>query len=207
MSKQKNLLTKLVSHFNTIEATRKKVEKLYYGKKISLVDLEIIYKGLFIESVTCFELFIEDLFTGLLSKNIKLNSNKVKPKIIFNSSRICRNILASERSYVEWLPYERFTLKRAKIFFKGGYPFTSLSSSEKEMIEKVSIIRNAIAHNSKYSIKRFKEKFIQEMSLLPKEKTVVGYLRSIYTSNPIQMRFQYFIIEIASVADSIFKKL
>ena len=202
-----SFLTKLIGHYNKLEITRKKVEKLYLNKELSLQDIEVIYKGLFIEILASFENFIENIFVGLLSNNTSLKSKKIKPKIVFNSSKICRAILAGDRSYVDWLPYDRYTMKRAKIFFKNGYPFTLLSKSERDVLEKSSIIRNAIAHKSIYSIKKFKEEFINGKNLLPKESTVVGFLRSNYRSNPSQIWYEYFMIETASVAKSLCSKM
>ncbi len=194
----KTLSNKLISHLANIEKTRKKSEELLKGGILANRDVDVIYSGLYIEAVVSFEKFIEDLFIDLLSKRVKHSSIKVKPKIYFKSATLARNVLLGERSYIDWLPYEKFTKKRAKRFFKNGLPFTGrdirLETSTQPSIDKriekssenIFIIRNVLAHKSEQSFKRFQKEIISSsVGLHSKEKKPIGYLRGIHSHHPI----------------------
>ena len=114
-----NYLKGFIGHFNNIEFTRKKMERLFDKKLIVRRDIEIIYTGLFIDSLTYFESFIEELFINLLINDSIHPSGAVKAKHKFNTTKICREIIYAGKRYVDWFPYE-FTIKRAEIFLKNG---------------------------------------------------------------------------------------
>lgn len=198
MAKSANILSnKLISHLANIEKTRKKSEVLLRKGTLTNRDVNVIYSGLYLEAVVSFERFIEDLFTDLLSEKVNHPSKKVKPKTFFKSTQIARNVLLGERLYLDWLPYKKFTVKRAKRFFKKGLPFTGLDScfdtntqpsidkKIETITEKISIIRNVLAHKSAHSLKGFKNKIISSSSALhSREKNPIGYLRGLHSSHP-----------------------
>ncbi|MDJ0579164.1 hypothetical protein [Crocosphaera sp.] len=84
-------------------------------------------------------------------------------------------ILGGQR-YLDWLPYDN-TIKRAKIFFHNGIPFDNLDDDQKTYLGRYHKIRNAIAHKSPKSQADF-NKIIQNLPLLPSQKSPAGYLRS-----------------------------
>ena len=81
--------------------------------------------------------------------------------------------------YIDWFPYD-VTIKRAKIYFKSGKPFTNFSKVEKKYLEEILYIRNALTHRSNYSIIQLNRNVIKDLPLTSKEKTVTGFLRSFY---------------------------
>ena len=198
MAKSANILSnKLISHLANIEKTRKKSEELLRSGTLTNRDVNVIYSGLFLEAVVSFERFIEDLFTDLLSKRVNHPSKKVKPKTFFQSAIIARNVLLGERSYLDWLPYNKFTSRRAKRFFQNGLPFTGLDnlidtnihpSIDKKVdtiTENISIIRNALAHKSAHSLETFEKRILSlRHALHSREKNPIGYLRGLHSSHP-----------------------
>ncbi|MEL4898411.1 hypothetical protein [Crocosphaera sp. Alani8] len=157
---------------------RNKIEELFTNNILDQNDIFIFYDGLFIGLFTDFEKFIEELFLGLLQEEITINEctiNEICKVTISPKSEINSVILAGQR-YLNWLPYEK-TIERARIFFHDGIPFTNLDSDQKNNLRYYHRIRNAIAHKSPKAEADF-YKIIQNLPLLPSQKTPAGYLRS-----------------------------
>lgn len=207
------LSKKLISHLNNMELTRSKSEILLSSGHLSNRDVNLIYSGLYIEAVTSFERFLEDLFICLISNQVIHLSKRVKVKTIFDSKNHAWYALHGERNFIDWFPYKH-TSKRAKAFFYKGLPFTGLdkyiniattASLDKRIInfcEKLLIIRNVIAHKSNQSKKRFYSEIVSKTSgLRSKEKKPVGYLRGTHTVHPVlTTRYQQIIDEIKFVS-------
>lgn len=195
------LADQLVSHIKYIELTRVKSEALFLSRSMVYRDISFVYSGLFLELVTSFEKFLEDLFVGILSKSLIHPSAKVYPRVTFNSALVCRDVMTGGKDYVDWLPYD-YTLKRAKAYFRNGLPFSTLTKAEKQSIQKMSWVRNAIAHKSRYSNSKFTENVLNGLLLTSKEQNPVGYLRSIYINYPNpQRRFEEIVSEITSISN------
>lgn len=190
---------KLISHINYIEPTRTKMETLMYNGEIVRRDIEQIYKGLYLEAVCCFEHFLEDLFIGLLTGRFKHPSPSVVPRVTFKSSKVARDIVLGGHNYVDWLPYNH-TKQRANAFFRNGLPFTLLEPRDKQIIEQICHIRNAIAHQSNHAKKQFDDKVIGDIPIPPRDRTPAAFLRSKFRIAPVQSRYENLIIEMAGIA-------
>jgi len=190
---------KLIGHFRYLEKTRKKAEILFRKKKIVRRDIEIIYAGLFLDIVTSFEGFIENLFLNLLVDDTIHPLKSVKAKFNFNNLANSRSVVCSGRNYIDWFPYY-LTIKRARIYFKSGKPFTNFDEGEKKYLEEILYIRNALAHRSNYAIRQLNRNVIKDLPLTSKEKTVTGFLRSFYVYSPPQTRYEYYVLQLAYLA-------
>src|SRR5688572_26488899 len=122
------LSTSLTSHLANIEKTRKRTEELFVNGDLVRRDIEIVYSGLYMEAITSFERFIEELFMSLLCNRVAHSSKRVKTRVTFESIDLVRAMLVGERSYIDWLPYH-YTIKRAKAYFKNGLPFIGLDKN------------------------------------------------------------------------------
>ncbi len=192
-----------VSHLNNLEKTRRKMESLLLKKIVVRRDIEQVYEGLYMSSITSLENWIEDLFIGLLVGRLKHCSSSVTPRVSFKSDRVAREVIFSDRNYLDWLPY-KYTEKRANAFFRNGMPFTCLNKPEnKADLKKLEIlfhIRNVIAHKSAYSKKKFENEVIGSSPVTQQERTPAGYLRGIFRITPTQTRYENLINEMASIA-------
>ncbi len=134
---------------------------------------------------------------------LKHCSSSVVPRVFFKSDQVAREVIFSDRNYVDWLPY-RLTQKRANAFFRNGMPFTCLNKPENKpdlkKLEKLLYIRNIIAHKSSYSRKKFEDKVIGSSPVPLLERTPAGYLRGIFRITPSQTRYENLINEMASIA-------
>lgn len=163
-------------------------------------DIEQVYEGLFISSITSLENWIENLFIGLMLGRIKHHSSSVIPRVSFKSDRIARDIIFGGRSYIDWFPYQIHAEKRAKAFFRNGFPFTSLDKADLKIFHILFIIRNAIAHKSAHSLSLFENEVIGAIPLTPQERKPAGYLRGIFRIMPSQTRYENLITEMVAIA-------
>ncbi|MBA4320704.1 MAG: hypothetical protein C0412_20105 [Flavobacterium sp.] len=188
-------------YLSKLDYTRRKVEELLIRKRVVMKDVEQVYKGLFLDAVAAFEEFFENLFIGLSTKKIKPGSSRVSLKVFFRNEPIARPIITGG-NYYDWFPYYR-TKKKAKQFFKNGYPFTCLTNIEIDLVEKIIVARNAIAHKSYFAKKNFEDRVIGLTSLLPKEKRVAAYLRGRYSLSSPTTRYEDLVMTMASIAEKI----
>jgi hypothetical protein len=189
------------TRLRSLEYTQKKVGVLFAKGLITRRDLEQIHQGLFLEAVAAFERFLEDLFLGLLTRQVNPNSSRTSPRV-FLGSRVIAMPVVFNGPYYDWLPYDR-TLKRAGDFFKDGHPFTILDQNDKNKIDSFLIIRNVIAHKSAFAKKKFENRVIGSSSLPPRERKVGGYLVGNFRSSPPQTRYENLIIEMATIFEKI----
>lgn len=167
-------------------------------------DIEQVYAGLYLDAITSFEHFIEHLFIGLIVQSIIPASLKIIPRITFKSYGVACDVVFGGKNYVDWLPYT-YTEKRAKVFFRNGFPFTQLEKIDKNRLEQIMYIRNAIAHKSKYSLEKFEKEVIGSLPLNPRERTPTGFLRSIFRITPRQTRFENLVGDMAEISRKLCK--
>lgn len=203
-SKQSTILSdNLYQKISSLEHTRRRMDRLFSEKKIYRRDVEHVYEGIFLKAVTEFEAYIESLFMGILHNKYKLTGRKKPARVVFDSKQIAYDIVLGGNSYVDWMPYDKLK-KRANIFFEKGEPFTILDPTERDTLTQIMAIRNAIAHNSSYSKKRFEESVIRGAAGLPTEhKSPAGFLRYVYRTGPNQTKFENYMLELVGIASKI----
>lgn len=192
------LLIGLQKRFLELEKLRVKQESLFCNNQLLFRDICEIYAALFINAITSFESFIEEMFFCLLTGKIKL-SNSVRPKVAITNRNIAREIILQGRNYIDWLPYER-TEKIAMSFFKDGKPFTVLDKNEKNHIDKCLFIRNALAHHSDHSIEKYKKKVLSNLSINPRERAPKKFLRVEFSKYPKKTYYEQYISELFRIS-------
>ena len=190
-----------VSRLRRFDRARAKVERLFRSGHFARHDAALFYEGIFLRTVTTFEGLMEDLFVGLLAGSVRPGRN-VLPRVTFRSHTVARDVMLGGRAYVDWLPYHH-TEKRAEAFFRGGLPFCVLEGGDKRELERIILIRNAVAHQSRDARQKFERKVIGAAPMLAVERTPAGYLRSIFRTAPDQTRYE----EIANTFAILARKL
>jgi len=202
-----DLSEELAKKFHTLDGVRIKITDLSSGKLIPRQIMTHLYEGLFLSAQAAFEGFIEELFIGLLvdGKGLISSRHNIVPRIKVKSHKIAREIVFGvDRQYTDWLPYNR-TIKLAEIYFRGGVPFSELSQPQKDYLHKSHIIRNAIAHKSRFSINKFEEVVIGSTPLPLKERTPAGYLGGYFRLAPVQTRYENLIAQMLLIARDLAK--
>ena len=93
------------------------------------------------------------------------------------SEVVARKVVAGGRRYADWLPYEKETLPRAVAFLAAGRPFSDLTTDDVKALDRLTIIRNALAHESSHAVRRFRKTFTEGRGIPPDQLTPAGYLR------------------------------
>jgi hypothetical protein len=164
-----------------------------------------MYEGLFLSVFTAFEGFLEELFVGLLVADGGLTAagGAVVPRLTVRSHLVAREMVLSGRNYVEWLPFSR-TMERAALFFRGGRPFERLNddymANQRGVLERAILVRNAIAHRSRYSISRFENDVIRGTPVTREERSPAGFLRGLLATMPPETRYETYVSGILSIA-------
>ena len=185
-----------------LDYTRDRMEKLYHADRIALRDLHSVYEALFIRAVTSFETFLQDQFVAIMRGKAKYKpARRVLTRMTAVSSAALRDILLQGRAYATWLPFDN-TQKRALVYLRDGKPFSDVPEVDRLTMRKITVIRNAIAHQSTYAIAEF-EKVIAGIPLRPQERKPAGFLRSTMRAAPPQNRFEFYVSELGRIAAGI----
>lgn len=195
----RTILRRFCRRLQELEWTRQRMEELYVAHRIVRRDIESVYEGLFLRGVSAFEGFLEDLFVELVLGRVSFSRRKVAVRVGIVSRATLWEVLLQGKPYLDWLPYDR-TVERARTFLKDGLPFTVLDDGDRSKAKKCMLVRNAIAHNSRFAKKQFEEKVIGDLNLPSRERTPAGYLRSIARVNPTFVRFQIWSSDLANMA-------
>jgi hypothetical protein len=114
-------------------------------------------ESIFLNGITEFESFLEDLFLAAVSKRIRPGATKTI--VNFHDPDTARSLLLRPReSYLDWMPIER-SLERADKFLVDGLPFSRLGTrpNVKLRLKVASAVRNAVAHKGAGARTRFHE--------------------------------------------------
>lgn len=168
-----------------------RLERLYDDGDIIKVDIRRVYEGALVNFYSFVERSIERLFLGLLMGRFQSERKDVRALVDIKSENVARSVVKGGRSYVDWLPYNRSTRRRAKAFFSRGRPFTRLTRSEGRNFQRIAIIRNAIAHRSSYSRRRFREQFTEGKALPPSQRSPAGYLRGQHAAGQTRLEAEF----------------
>lgn len=122
------------------------------GHPLEQEALDHFFESTFLEVVTRFESFVEDLFyeVSLGQSSIYRSGPVGAVSGVGTREDLEAALLASTpRNYLEWLPITT-TEARARVILRDGRPFSRLDrrGSERSLLGEVTTIRNAIAHRS-----------------------------------------------------------
>ena len=167
-----------------------KLELLYQNRttppRLTRTDMERAYTGAFLSFISFFENSWEDLFFGLLMGRLE-HPRAVQPLVSIKSSGVARRVVIGRTSgYIDWLPADR-SIERANLYLSQGRPFSDMSATDKGTVKRYMTIRNALAHDSKFAMERFKKEVIQQRALPPAERRPAGYLRGTHAVGQTRM--------------------
>jgi len=166
----------------------KRLESLHASGALSQTDISRAQAGALLAFHTYVERSLERLFIGLLMRRLTSSQAGVSSLVHIRSDVVARAIVSGGRNYVDWLPFEQHTLKRADAFLSAGRPFSTLARADYASLERLGIVRNAIAHESTYALRRFRVQFVDGRGLPPGQQSPSGYLRGQH--RPGQSRFE-----------------
>lgn len=160
------------------------------GRCNSDADRNQVYAGAYVAYLAFFEKQLEELFIGLLTHKYLHPNADVKPVVAMPNAKAAKALITGGRSYVDWLPYDQHTRKRASAFLFDGEPFWSLSKPDRAALERASVLRNALAHQSDHSQRRFRGEFTDGKLLRTGELKPGGYLRGSHSRQKTRFEVQ-----------------
>jgi hypothetical protein len=161
-----------------------RIEDVYLRKEIGVTDCELVYESAFLNAVARFEgllnVLLQEFVCGTPSRY-----NGCFSLVVPRSRTTFRTILAGGRAYVDLMPYKD-CIEIAKRYLNSGKPFSDVDSSDREILSKAVLIRNAIAHRSSVALEKFR-KDVNGVNLIPAHRQFPGtYLRRVYRSYPTE---------------------
>lgn len=164
---------------------------------------EIIVRLAFLQTFLAWEEFIDESFT-LYLLGMKPPRGRRPHRLHTPSKRkdAERFILGAD-DYADWSKIHKVR-ERAKKYFRRGEPFDPALSAHQNMFDEMNTIRNAIAHSSKYSQKKFKSLVRRRLGTYPTGLTIGKFLtmnnpRSSYSETFIE----YYLNRVIFVAENI----
>lgn len=121
-----------------------------------------------------FETFLEDLFYSCITGRSGIDS--CDPYITFKDRSQAEVVLFGNVSYATWLPFDKGTKKHSQRGFRTGEPFDRLRRhpTEQHSLETFTNLRNAAAHQSKYSLDKVSA---LTGAMRPRRRHVAGFLQ------------------------------
>lgn len=159
------------------EGFRLTSESLLKRSLIKKGEIDYIYEMIFLSLLVELENYIEDIIIEMMCGSHVPVACNFHRRIVFRSSIVAREALYGGLGYTNLLPIDRAIVK-AKIFFRGGRPFSLIGDDEKKILSFLHAIRNCIAHKSRSSIISFERELSKRHTLPPSQRTPARYLRS-----------------------------
>lgn len=157
-------------------AVRGSSESAFADGSLRRSDVDHIYESTFLDLVSYFEVFVEDLFFICVLGRSAIGD--VEPTVTFPTRRLAAVLSSAERGYTSWSKMQE-VLVRAEIYLKDGRPFSRLRGRGRdlEVLSSGLKIRNAIAHRSEHAKTQFL--MLPEKTLPPSRRTPAGYLQQL----------------------------
>lgn len=158
-------------------------------------ELDAIYELAFLNIFVAFENDLTELFkTNMLKSH---GSGGQKRSIFVPKTRaLADKLLQGTGKYFQILPIEQME-KAARLHFKDGGPFVTLTAAQKDAIGKAYAIRNHIAHRSTESKKSYKKKILSQVTLSKPSYSPGYYLKSAIALN--RSYFDHHVAEIGGI--------
>jgi hypothetical protein len=171
------LLQRLGRRLESLRKVRRSSDVAAGVRAIRGVDRDHMYESTFLQAVSAFETFQEDLFYSSILNRSDIRT--VAPTVSFrNRVEAERALLAGDkRGFLSWSSMTQ-NITRAEIFLVGGRPFSRLRrrGNDLRVLDTVTRVRNAVAHTSGSAMDRFRS--LAKGGLMSRKRTPAGYLQS-----------------------------
>jgi len=171
----------------------RRMEGLYASRALTEADLLRAYSGAFLAFHAFAEQALERAFFGVLMGRLVSSDPSVQPLVQIKSEVVARRVVFSTRQYVDWIPYNDRTLRRANAFLSSGKPFSNVTKADGRHLDNMAVLRNALAHQSDHARKQFIRTFTIGKALPPSQLRPSGYLRGTHAVG--QTRVNYLLAE------------
>jgi hypothetical protein len=186
------------------------MDRLHAKELIAIRDLNSVYESLLIRAFVGFEQFCEELFFMILKKKIKYSDRKIGVNVECPTHSALYTVIIEKGKFLDWLPFDK-TLQRVERYIpkKGGdlvcgRPFWDLDRASKDILQRIYLTRNAVAHASTQALEKFENGVIGSLPVLPRDRVPANFLRSQVTAVPKRVRLEEYLINLGAIAKTVF---
>lgn len=118
---------------------------------------ERLLESVFLNGVTEFESFLEEVFFAAVSNRVRPGTTR--PIVGLRNPQTARSLILRPReNYLKWLPYEQ-SQERADQYLHDGWPFARLTARTGviKRLDDTMVVRNAVAHKSGSAHRKFQD--------------------------------------------------
>jgi hypothetical protein len=160
-----------------------RIDALLSSGRIAVSECDLLYESVLLNAVARFEgllnQLLEEFVCGAASRSTG-HFRLLAPRSRDNF----RRVLTAGKPYVDLMPIGR-CVDVASRYLNDGKPFSEISSADKNILDNIVLIRNAIAHRSDSAIKKFRTS-VSGVTSLPSARRFPGpYLRHVYRAHPV----------------------
>lgn len=155
---------------------------------LSIEQRDFIVEWVFVKIHTSWEYFIENCFLAYMLGE-QTTSGFAPVRYIFpNDERHALDIILAGRDYFRWTD-PSIVKKHSALCFENGEPFRTALDSRMTQLQDMNTIRNAVVHQSRTALDRFKSLVRKELLTAPLDITPGKFLLKI---KPKTLKTTYF---------------
>lgn len=168
-----------------------RIEEQYAKSRIRISDVELIYSSSFLSVNSQWESLLEQiLFEAVCGQDNPKSGTRRFAK--FSRRSVLENILLfPERGFLSISNIKRAE-ELTSLFITGGRPISAVSEPNRAFLQQAVQIRNAIAHDSNFSKRKFRDGVPGVTSLPPAKRTPGAFLRHEFRTAPSQRRYELY---------------
>ena len=188
-----------VRQITRLEGCCQRIEAQFVHGGLHVTDVLLIYTSSFVSACARWEALLEEcLFTAVCGARSKRPGNF--RHATFRSRARFRNVaLYPNKDYFSFQSLKS-TIEFASLFVNAGRPFSQISEANQTHLQQAMWIRNAIAHESDFAMRLFREKVPGVSSLPPNRRTPGHFLRFEFRTSPTQRRSELYFAAMKSAA-------
>lgn len=179
-----------------------RIEKKFDSRSLRVTDVEFVYSSSFLSVCCQWESLLEEILFEVVCG--EESDKKGNTRLASFNSRITfeKLLLVGGKEYIAISNLKKAE-EIATIFVANGRPFSEVSDTNRTHIQQAFWIRNAIAHESSFARRIFREK-VPGVDILPTSKRFPGaFLRHQFRVSPSQRRFELYFAAFQSAAREI----
>jgi hypothetical protein len=189
-------------HIDRLARCIDRLEGLHVSHRVSVTDVELVYLSAFLSASARWESFMEDsVFEASCGRR---NKKAVGYRYAtFRTESAVRDLLLyPKKNYID-IGSLKDGIALSSILVKQGLPLSRISEPNQTHIQEAVWIRNAIAHQSNYSLRVFRDKVPGVTSLLPLHRRPGPFLRAVFRTSPMQRRYEIYFTAFKSAAKDV----
>lgn len=199
MNRVGNYVDKFIRRVQRYRRCCVRIEEQFARSQLRVTDVELVYSSSFLAVCSQWESLLEEILYEAICGEESSKSGNHRYATFQKRKHLEDVLLFPGKDYLA-IP----TLKRAEqlasLFIRDGRPISAVSEPNSTFLQQAVQIRNAIAHQSEYAIKKFRHS-VPGVSALPHSKRSPGaFLRHEFRLIPSQRRYELYYTAYQSAA-------